>query len=429
MVFASDDDDSIWEFDAPKFWDFTGETKQELPSDSWFSERTVSGPSYPPHFYPPTPEAYANRRAFVIPRERSLDPSNSNSKKNEPKKQRISHDPLSAFSSKKRPFGNDKDQQDTRPDASRKQKITSDVFSRLAQSNTISSISKMAKPPDMKYQAKLNHRNTAAVTKKPITNKMNPTATASATTTSRKPYSKHSEFVYRRVEKPTVMDDPFNTELNTAVASVQESSTTDQKQSPRQEPISSTSRISSNQDKKDDTPLPPYMPFTPPRQIIPDWFFFNSPEKATIAVIKDSPRKVSPSFIKDQTSPPPQSKEKETRVPMFIQKNPFLEESPSVKRATNRPAPSRYTKLSTTAKFLNTNNEPEELPQSTENIKSPLDVVEKEDTRHIRHRRIIEDLRRRIYKEDPRHIRHKKIIEDLRLKVAKAVREAAEKNK
>jgi hypothetical protein len=336
---------------------------------------------------------------------------------------------LSAPNSKKRPFGNDKDQQDTKSDASRKQKITGDVFSRLAQSNTIASISKMAKPPDMKYQVKLNYRNTAAVTKKPVINKMNPIATTSTTTTSRKSYSKHPEFVYRRVEKPTVIDDPFCTETNTTVATVQENSTTYQKQSPIQEPIFSTSRVSSNQDKKDDTPLPPYIPFTPPRQIIPDWFFFNSPEKATIAAIKDSPRKVSPPFIKDQTSPPPQSKETETRVPMFIQKNPFLEESPSVKNATNLLAPSRYTKLSTTGRYLNINNEPEESPQSIEHIKSPHEVVEKEDIRHIRHRRIIEDLRRRIYKKDPRHTRHKKIIEDLRLKVARAVREAAEKNK
>ncbi|CEG67716.1 hypothetical protein RMATCC62417_04108 [Rhizopus microsporus] len=429
MVFTSDDD-SIWEFDAPKFWNFTEETEQELPSDSWFSEKTVSGPSYPPHFYPPTPEAYANRQTPAIPRERSLDPSSSYSKKNEPITQKTSYDPLlSAPSSKKRPFGNDKSQQDIKSDASRKQKITSNVFSRLAQSNTIASISKMAKPPDMKYQAKLNHRNTTAVTKKPIINKRNPTAITSATTTSRKPYSKQSEFVYRRVEKLTVIDDPFSTETNTTVATVQESSTTHQKQPPRQEPISSTSHVSSNQDKKDDTPLPPHMPFTPPRQIIPDWFFFNSPEKATIAAIKDSPRKESPSFIKDQTSPPPQSKEKKTKVPMFIQKNPFLEESPSVKKATNLPAPPRYTKLSTTGRYLNIDNEPEEPPQSIEHIKSPFEVAEKEDIRHIRHRRIIEDLRRRIYKKDPRHIRHKKIIEDLRLKVAKAVREAAEKNK
>ncbi|CEI87879.1 hypothetical protein G6F70_002425 [Rhizopus microsporus] len=427
---STSDDDSIWEFDAPKFWNFTGETEQELPSDSWFSEKTVSGPSYPPHFYPPTPEAYTNRQTPAIARERLLDQSSSYNKKNESMTQKTSYDPLlSAPNNKKRPFGNDKNQQNIKSGASKKQRITSNVFSRLAQSNTIASISKMAKPPDMKHQAKLNHRNTTAVTKKPTTNKMNHTAITSATTTSRKLYSKQSEFVHRHVENSTVIDDPLSTEINPTVAKAQDSSTTHQKQSPRQEPISSTSHVSSNQDKKDDTPLPPYIPFTPPRQIIPDWFFFNSPEKATIAAIKDSPRKESPSFIKDQTSSPLQSKEKETRVPMFIQKNPFLEESPSVKKATNLPAPSRYTKLSTTGRYLNINNEPEGLLQSTENIKSPPKVVEKEDIRHIRHRRIIEDLRRRIYKKDPRHIRHKEIIEDLRLKVAKAVREAAEKNK
>lgn len=33
-----DDNESKWEFVAPKFWDFTNRLPQELPPDSWFSK-------------------------------------------------------------------------------------------------------------------------------------------------------------------------------------------------------------------------------------------------------------------------------------------------------------------------------------------------------------------------------------------------------
>ncbi|KAI9254818.1 hypothetical protein BY458DRAFT_520739 [Sporodiniella umbellata] len=41
------DNNSKWEFDAPKFWDLSGLLQKKLPSDSWFNEHTVSGPSFP----------------------------------------------------------------------------------------------------------------------------------------------------------------------------------------------------------------------------------------------------------------------------------------------------------------------------------------------------------------------------------------------
>jgi hypothetical protein len=31
------EDDSKWNFDAPHFWDLTGQTQQERPNDGWFS--------------------------------------------------------------------------------------------------------------------------------------------------------------------------------------------------------------------------------------------------------------------------------------------------------------------------------------------------------------------------------------------------------
>ncbi|KAI8364525.1 hypothetical protein EDC96DRAFT_511010 [Choanephora cucurbitarum] len=39
--------DDKWEFDMPKFWDFTNSIPQERPNESWFCEKNISGPSFP----------------------------------------------------------------------------------------------------------------------------------------------------------------------------------------------------------------------------------------------------------------------------------------------------------------------------------------------------------------------------------------------
>ncbi|KAK4511722.1 tRNA-I(6)A37 thiotransferase enzyme MiaB [Mucor velutinosus] len=40
-------DDSRYDFEMPKFWDFTNSIPQERPDESWFSPANVSGPSFP----------------------------------------------------------------------------------------------------------------------------------------------------------------------------------------------------------------------------------------------------------------------------------------------------------------------------------------------------------------------------------------------
>lgn len=236
------------------------------------AEKTIFGPSYPPHYYPPTSEAYTSRQTSDLPRKRSLDQSCSNNKENVPKKQKLIYSSSSA-PIKKRPFEKEEDQQDTKPSSSKKQKIIGDFFSRLAQPSTIVSASKIATAPNMKQQAKPINMNMKAALKKAAINKINFSATMSDMTNSRKPSAKPAGFVYRIVRWPIITEDLVNAEFNTTVEEPQESPPADQKQPPKQEPTQSTGRVSDDRIKKDDIPCPPYMPFTPPHQIMPDWFF------------------------------------------------------------------------------------------------------------------------------------------------------------
>ncbi|KAG1143128.1 hypothetical protein G6F37_007079 [Rhizopus arrhizus] len=96
-----DDNESKWEFVAPKFWDFTNRLPQELPPDSWFSERTISGPSFPVH-----------------------SPPFSRLKKRRP----TQSEPSESSATKKIP--------------TKKQRLNDDVFSRLSSTTTVSSASK-----------------------------------------------------------------------------------------------------------------------------------------------------------------------------------------------------------------------------------------------------------------------------------------------